>query len=449
MSVLDTALRMAASAMLADKDAPLTLAQDQWLGATLLQTTFSDAERAWLIEQTVAWAEVKAPDVAIALRRALGEDLPRDPVPRTTTAPATSRIAGAVTPSERSQQVQSIADLPEETTVMTPEYERELAIVTREFERPPYWFPGKQKRLEEARALIATHKVRRLPEGSYEVEGSKGRRYAIRQGIGCACEDSTKHGESKWCKHLIAVDLAAEVQARMQPALFPAPKTIDERIAQAAPAGHQGTMTPPDVSQTIPDTQRILEAPASPQEVAIETPTVTPPQADDLKALKLTIVRQLDALGMRPKTQAGFEDAVMTQVGLILAPENFALISERLASILASRSRYAPAAIPNEYLVDIKGKQHILFAGLLAMAHDHGLMTLSADFISVTADLALARATAIFSDGRSFTEAADATPGNVGPQVKLHFARMALTRAKARCLRDALNIHKVSAEEVE
>jgi len=45
-------------------------------------------------------------------------------------------------------------------------------------------------------------------------------------------------------------------------------------------------------------------------------------------------------------------------------------------------------------------------------------------------------------------ECADATPTNVGAKVKAHFARMALTRAKARGLRDALNIAMCSVEEM-
>ena len=91
----------------------------------------------------------------------------------------------------------------------------------------------------------------------------------------------------------------------------------------------------------------------------------------------------------------------------------------------------------------------VQYAGLLAMAHERGLVTLSAHFISVTGDLALAEATAEFADGKIFKECADATPSNVNPKVKAHFPSMALTRAKARCLRDALNISVCSVEEME
>ena len=82
------------------------------------------------------------------------------------------------------------------------------------------------------------------------------------------------------------------------------------------------------------------------------------------------------------------------------------------------------------------------------MAHEQGLKSLSATFISVTPELALAEARAEFETGAVFRECADATPDNVHPKVKPHFARMSLTRAKARCLRDALNISLCSVEEL-
>jgi hypothetical protein len=104
--------------------------------------------------------------------------------------------------------------------------------------------------------------------------------------------------------------------------------------------------------------------------------------------------------------------------------------------------------VPKEYLQMVHGHPFILYKGLLSMAHEAGLTELSAEFISVTPALALAKAQAVFADGRRFCEAADATPDNVGPTVKEHFARIALTRAKARALRDALNVGMCSLEEL-
>ena len=104
--------------------------------------------------------------------------------------------------------------------------------------------------------------------------------------------------------------------------------------------------------------------------------------------------------------------------------------------------------IPAQYLHLIDGKPFVKYAGLLAMAHAQGLQQLAARFSRVSDTLAVAHATATFTDGRRFTESGDATPENVGPQVRPHFARLALTRAKARCLRDALNISLCAVEEL-
>jgi hypothetical protein len=109
----------------------------------------------------------------------------------------------------------------------------------------------------------------------------------------------------------------------------------------------------------------------------------------------------------------------------------------------------ATAQIPQQFLTEIHGKMFIKYEGLLTLAHERGLVTLSAHFISVTGDLALGEATAEFADGKIFKECGDATPANVHPKVKPHFPRMALTRAKARALRDALNISVCSVEEME
>jgi hypothetical protein len=100
------------------------------------------------------------------------------------------------------------------------------------------------------------------------------------------------------------------------------------------------------------------------------------------------------------------------------------------------------------HIVHLHGKPFVQYAGLLALAHERGLVSLKAHFISVTPELALAEAEAAFADGKTYGECADATPANVGPKVKAHYARMAPTRAKARCLRDALNVGICTLEEV-
>ncbi len=100
------------------------------------------------------------------------------------------------------------------------------------------------------------------------------------------------------------------------------------------------------------------------------------------------------------------------------------------------------------YVVHLHGKPFIRYVGLLALAHERGLVQLTARIEFHSDELVLASATATFQDGRMFTEWADATPGNVGFQVRPHWVRMALTRAKSRCLRDALQIGIAALEEL-
>jgi hypothetical protein len=110
-----------------------------------------------------------------------------------------------------------------------------------------------------------------------------------------------------------------------------------------------------------------------------------------------------------------------------------------------------PAAVQGidpRYVVSLHGKDYILYSGLVALAHQRGLRSLKAEFITVTETMALAKAEAVFADGRVFQEASDSAPNNVGKQVRPHWPRMALVRAKARCLRDALNVSACSVEEL-
>lgn len=112
----------------------------------------------------------------------------------------------------------------------------------------------------------------------------------------------------------------------------------------------------------------------------------------------------------------------------------------------------APAPTPTispQFLVEIQGRPFVLYNGLLHMAHQGGLLSLHAEFTQVTDTYALAKATVQLHDGRVFSECGDSTPDNVSAKVKAHWRRMALVRAKARCLRDALDVAYTCAEELE
>jgi hypothetical protein len=127
-------------------------------------------------------------------------------------------------------------------------------------------------------------------------------------------------------------------------------------------------------------------------------------------------------------------------------------VQQTAGEVKLAEARETPPLGPGalaRWIKTIHGKEFIQYAGLLALAHEQGLQELAAEFISVTPELALAAAHAFLRDGRRFWDAGDATPTNVHQQVRAHFPRVALTRAKARCLRDALNIGLVAVEELE
>jgi hypothetical protein len=106
------------------------------------------------------------------------------------------------------------------------------------------------------------------------------------------------------------------------------------------------------------------------------------------------------------------------------------------------------ASVPLQHVVMIQGKAFVRYVGLLQLAQERGLIALTADWTYNDAELSLAHAVAVFSDGRRFEESGDASPQNTNRKVAVHFRRVALTRAKARVLRDALGIDLVAVEEL-
>jgi hypothetical protein len=108
-----------------------------------------------------------------------------------------------------------------------------------------------------------------------------------------------------------------------------------------------------------------------------------------------------------------------------------------------------PLTIPAAFVITIQGKQFILFSGLLFLAHQQGLLSLTEEVTHVTDTYVMAQARAEFEDGRVFRGVGDSSPDNVGKQVKAHWRRLAGTRAMARALRNALNIAMCSLEEIE
>ncbi|HOE13268.1 MAG TPA: SWIM zinc finger domain-containing protein [bacterium] len=110
------------------------------------------------------------------------------------------------------------------------------------------------------------------------------------------------------------------------------------------------------------------------------------------------------------------------------------------------------ARLDERFLSNIQGKDFVLYAGLLDLAHQHGLIRLEVEPLQIptkeNGNLAICRAIATTRNGEVFSDIGDADPGNVNRKIAPHIFRMASTRAKARALRDLANIGITCLEEL-
>jgi len=106
----------------------------------------------------------------------------------------------------------------------------------------------------------------------------------------------------------------------------------------------------------------------------------------------------------------------------------------------------------SRYTVNLSGKDYLTYAGVLAVAHERGLLSIETALLQVPGPdndhLAIVRAVVTMKDGTRFEELGDASPRNVNARIATALIRMAATRAKGRALRDAVNVGETLAEEI-
>ena len=107
--------------------------------------------------------------------------------------------------------------------------------------------------------------------------------------------------------------------------------------------------------------------------------------------------------------------------------------------------------VKREFIVERQGRSFVMYAGLLDLAHSQGLRAIRTKLIQFPSNdnsqMAIATAE-VETDRGTFSGIGDAGPTNVSRAMLNCTIRLAETRAKARALRDAVNVAVVAFEEL-
>jgi hypothetical protein len=108
--------------------------------------------------------------------------------------------------------------------------------------------------------------------------------------------------------------------------------------------------------------------------------------------------------------------------------------------------------LDDRFITNIKEKDFVLYAGVLDLATQQGLLKLEVELLQYPSkengNEAICRAVAEGKSGQVFSDVGDANPGNCHSMIAKHLIRMASTRAKGRALRDMCNISMACLEEI-
>lgn len=108
---------------------------------------------------------------------------------------------------------------------------------------------------------------------------------------------------------------------------------------------------------------------------------------------------------------------------------------------------------PKSDIVNIQGRDHMTYPGLLRMAHEKDpefSMEITESFVAADMSRAWCKVRLTTKLGRQvFDGFGSSTPENTGKMTESHPVEMAHTRAKGRALRDFVNIGVAMAEELK
>jgi hypothetical protein len=106
------------------------------------------------------------------------------------------------------------------------------------------------------------------------------------------------------------------------------------------------------------------------------------------------------------------------------------------------------AKLDPEEKAEMNGKTVVLLNGLKRLADEAGLIKTGCQVFTPATTMVQCVFTAVFEDGTSWEAAADATAASLEGEFRKYPTAIAQARAQARCLKDALGIRILSAEEI-